>query len=81
MKGSWHYLILGGSWEDLMRMLKLACPTACACLFKLRPGVLSKTLSDIWGKLNLPMLTVCLQLQPEFCSRENLLNLLQAVVF
>ena len=25
-------------------------------LFKLRPGVLSKTLSHMWGKLNLPML-------------------------
>ena len=27
----------------------------CACLFNLRPGVLSKTLSHVWGKLNLPM--------------------------
>ena len=26
-----------------------------ACLFKARPGVLSKTLSHMWGKLNLPM--------------------------
>ena len=26
------------------------------CLFKLRPLVLSKTLSHIWGKLNLPSL-------------------------
>ena len=34
-------------------MLELACPTACACLFKVRPGVLSKTLSYIYGKLNL----------------------------
>ena len=53
--GSWHYLNLGGSWDDLMGVLELACPTACACLFKLRPGVLRKTLSHIWGKLNLPM--------------------------
>ena len=36
-------------------VLELACPAACACLFKLRPGVLSKTLSNMWGKLNLPM--------------------------
>ena len=33
--------------------MELACPTACMCLFKLRPGVLSKTLSHMWGKLNL----------------------------
>ena len=36
-------------------MLELACPTACACLFKVVPGVLSRTLSHMWGKLNLPM--------------------------
>ena len=36
-------------------MLQLACPTACTYLFKLRPGVLSKTLSHMWGKLNLPV--------------------------
>ena len=36
-------------------MLELTWPTACTCLFKLRPGVLSKTLSHMWGKLNLPM--------------------------
>ena len=35
--------------------LELACPTGCVCLFKVRPGVLSKTLSPIWGKLNLPI--------------------------
>ena len=40
-------------WFD--RVLELACPTACTYLFKLRPGVLSKTLSHMWGKLNLPM--------------------------
>ena len=34
-------------------MLELACPTACACLFKVRPGVLCKTLSHRYGKLNL----------------------------
>ena len=28
-------------------------------LFNLRPGVLIKTLSHIWGKLNLP--TLCLE--------------------
>ena len=36
--------------------LELACPTACACLLKVRPGVLSKTLSHIWGISNLPIL-------------------------
>ena len=38
------------------RVLGLACPTVCVCLFKVRPGVLSKTLSNMWGKLNLPIL-------------------------
>ena len=36
-------------------VLGLACPTACTCLFKVRPGVLSKTLSHMWGNLNLPI--------------------------
>ena len=36
-------------------VLELTCPTVCACLLTLRPGVLSKTLSHMWGKLNLPM--------------------------
>ena len=36
-------------------MLELACPTACTCLFKVRPGVLSKILSHLWGKVNLPL--------------------------
>ena len=36
-------------------VLELTCSTACACLFNLRPGVLSKTLSQMWSKLNLPM--------------------------
>ena len=39
----------------MLELLELTYPTACACLFKLRPGVLSKTLSHMWGKLNLPM--------------------------
>ena len=38
-----------------MRVLELACPTAWTCLLKVRPGVLSKTLSHMWSKLNLPM--------------------------
>ena len=40
------------SWVNRV-VLELACQTACTCLFKLRPGVLSKTLSHMWGKLNL----------------------------
>ena len=36
-------------------MFELTCLTTCTCLFNLRPGVLSKTLSHMWGKLNLPM--------------------------
>ena len=36
-------------------MLELTCPTACECLFKVRPGVLSKSLSHMWCKLNLPI--------------------------
>ena len=40
---------------EVLACLELACPTACVCLFKLRPGVLSKTLSHMWCKLNLPM--------------------------
>ena len=39
----------------MLGLLELTCPTVCTCLFKLRPGVLSKTLSHMWGKLNLPM--------------------------
>ena len=35
--------------------MELICPTTCTCLFMLRPGVLSKTLSHMWGKVNLPM--------------------------
>ena len=36
-------------------LLELTCSAVCRCLFKLRPGVLSKTLSHMCGKLNLPM--------------------------
>ena len=38
----------------LQGVLELTCPTACACHFKLRPGVLCQTLSHMWGKLILP---------------------------
>ena len=39
----------------MLELLELTCSTACACLFKLRTGVLSKTVSHMLGKLNLPM--------------------------
>ena len=39
----------------MLELLKLTSIITCACLFKLRPGVLSKTQSHMWGKLNLPM--------------------------
>ena len=42
-------------WVVVVGWLELACQTTCACLFKVRPGVLSKSLSHIWGKLNLPI--------------------------
>ena len=45
-------------WFKRLRMLgwlEFTCPTTGACLFKVRPGVLSKTLSHMWGKLNLPI--------------------------
>ena len=35
--------------------LELAWPTACTCLLKVKPGVLSKTLTYMRGKLNLPI--------------------------
>ena len=47
-----YYIIILYNYRGL---LELTCPTACTCLFKLRPGVLSKTLSYMLGKLNLPM--------------------------
>ena len=40
----------------MLEMLELTCPTTWACLFTFNPGVLNKTLSHMWGKLNLPML-------------------------
>ena len=49
-----YYIIVMG----VLELLELICPTACTCLFKLRPGVLSKTLSHMWGKLNLPMFSI-----------------------
>ena len=42
-------------WMRVLGSLELAHPTACTCLFKLRPGVLSRALSHICGKLNLPI--------------------------
>ena len=36
-------------------LLELTCPTACTCLFKVKSGVLSKTLSHICVLLNLPI--------------------------
>ena len=33
----------------------ISMPNCPACLFKVRPGAFSKTLSHMWGKLNLPM--------------------------
>ena len=42
-------------YVEMLDWLELAFPTAGTCLFKVRPGVLSKTLSHMWGKLNLPM--------------------------
>ena len=36
-------------------VLELVCPTACTCLLKVGPDILSKTLSLMWGKLNLPI--------------------------
>ena len=39
----------------MLGWLELAFPTTGTCLFTVRPGVLSKTLSHMWGKLNLPI--------------------------
>ena len=55
MRGSWYYLNLGGNLGDLIGGVRIGMLNCHACLFKLRPGVLSKTLSHMWGKLNLPM--------------------------
>ena len=43
------------NWVGVLCWLESACPTACACLFKVRSGVLSQTLSYICGKFNLPI--------------------------
>ena len=43
------------SYRGMLELLELTCPTTCTWLFKLQPGVLSKTLSHMWGKLSLPM--------------------------
>ena len=42
-------------WMGVLSWLGLACPTACTFFFKVRPDVLSKTLSHILGKVNLPI--------------------------
>ena len=41
--------------QGVLKLLALTCPIVCTCLLTFRPGVLSKTLSHTWGKLNLPM--------------------------
>ena len=43
------------NWVGVLCWVELSCPTAYTCLFKVRPGVFSKTLSHICGKLNLPI--------------------------
>ena len=43
-------------WVGMLGWLELACPATWICLFKVRPGVLSKTPSHIWGKLNLTII-------------------------
>ena len=45
-----YYTIIGGVGIVGIDMLSV-----CTCLFKLRPGVLSETLSHMWGKFNLPL--------------------------
>ena len=42
-------------WLGMLGWLELAYPTAWTCLFKGGPKVLSKTLSHMCGKLNLPI--------------------------
>ena len=42
-------------WVGILGWLELACQTAWLCLLKVRLGVLSNTLSHMWGKLNLPI--------------------------
>ena len=38
-----------------VRLVRISMPNSMQCLLQLRPGVLSKNLSHIWGKLNLPI--------------------------
>ena len=58
-EGKWALFKLGGNLGlfdiGVLELLESTCPTAYPCLFKLRPGVLSKTLTHMCGKLNLPM--------------------------
>ena len=42
-------------WLGMLGWLELASLTAVVCLFKVRSGVLSRTLSHMWSKLNLPL--------------------------
>ena len=37
--------------------VKIGMPNSGACLFKVRPGII-KTLSYMWGKLNLPIFLI-----------------------
>ena len=45
-------------WLGMLGWLELASPTIRACLFEVRPGVLSKALSHMWGKLNLQIFLI-----------------------
>ena len=54
----WPHCVGMLGWFKCIGMLgwqELAFPTTGTCLFKVRSGVLSKTLSHMWGKLNLPI--------------------------
>ena len=48
-------------WVVMLGWLELAFPTVFVCLFKLIPGVFSKTLSHIRGKFNLPIFLVSVE--------------------
>ena len=37
-------------------LVLMVCPMFCTCLFNLRPGIFTRTLSQMWGKLNLQIL-------------------------
>ena len=67
VKGSEHYLNFGGKkdyWVGAVGnkginwgvLELLACTMFCACPFNLMPGVFMYTLSQMCGKLNLPIL-------------------------